>query len=61
MKVWTHGFDKSADLLIVNVKTMRKIFSNYVFFSKSPNFKTLDLGSGIKHQIIKKVKTYRMK
>ena len=27
----THGFDKSADLLI--------IFSNYVCFSKSPNFK----------------------
>ena len=25
-------------LLIVNVQTMRKIFSNYVCFSKSPNF-----------------------
>ena len=26
-------------IYLVNVKTMRKIFSNYVCFSKSPNFK----------------------
>ena len=25
-------------IYLVNVKTLRKIFSNYVFFSKSPNF-----------------------
>ena len=25
-------------IYLVNVKTMRKIFSNYVCFSKSPNF-----------------------
>ena len=31
-----HGFDKSTDL--VNVKTMRNIFSNYVCFSKCLNF-----------------------
>ena len=35
------GFDKSADLLIVNVKTMRKIFSHYVCFSESPTFNLL--------------------
>ena len=28
-------------IYIVNVKTMRKIFSNYVCFSKSPNFKAI--------------------
>ena len=41
LKIWknlSHGVDKSADLL-VNIKTMREIFSNYVCFSKSPNFK----------------------
>ena len=27
-------------IYLVNVKTMRKIFSNYVCFSKSPNFKS---------------------
>ena len=36
------GFDKLADLLLslkpVIVKTMGKIFSNYVCFSESPNF-----------------------
>ena len=26
-------------IYLVNLKTMRKIFSNYVCFSKSPNFK----------------------
>ena len=25
-------------IYFVNVKTMRKMFSNYVYFSKSPNF-----------------------
>ena len=35
-----HGFDQSADLL--NDKTMRKIFSNYVCFSESPNFTCLN-------------------
>ena len=35
-----HGFDKSADLLSKRHKEItRKIFSNYVCFSKSPNFK----------------------
>ena len=29
-----HGFD----IYLVNVKTMRKIFSNFVCFSESPNF-----------------------
>ena len=44
-KIWNnlpHGFDKSADLLLsikINVRTMRKIFSIYVCFSDSPNFK----------------------
>ena len=28
-------------IYLVNIKTMRKIFSNYVCFSKSPNFKCL--------------------
>ena len=36
-----------ADLLLliylVKVKTTRQIFSNYVCFSKSPNFKSLGL------------------
>ena len=26
-------------IYLVNVKTMRKIFSNYLFFSENPNFK----------------------
>ena len=30
-----HGVDKSADL---QIKTVRKNFSNYACFSKSPNF-----------------------
>ena len=28
-------------IYLVNVKTIRQIFSNYVCFSKSPNFKLL--------------------
>ena len=28
-------------IYLVNVKSMRKIFSNYVYFSKSPNFKAI--------------------
>ena len=27
-------------IYLVNIKTMRKIFSNYMCFSKSPNFKS---------------------
>ena len=36
-------------IYLVNVKTMKKIFSNYVCFSKSPNFikKIYALGSKI--------------
>ena len=36
-KKTSHFFETNWPL--VNVKTMRKIFSNYVCFSKSPNFK----------------------
>jgi hypothetical protein len=32
---------KNQLIYLVNVKTMRKIFSNYVCFSKSPNFTVL--------------------
>ena len=32
-----YGFDNQL-IYLVNVKTIRTIFSNYVCFSKSPNF-----------------------
>ena len=31
---------KNQLIYFVNVKNLRKIFSNYVYFSKSPNFNT---------------------
>ena len=37
-------------IYLVNVKTMRKIFSNYVCFSKSPNFTTVRFS--LKHTLI---------
>ena len=37
-----HSFDKSADVLLVNIKTMKKIFSNYMRFSESPIFTRAD-------------------
>ena len=46
-KVWTfweahkklRNLSHAFDIYLVNVESMRKIFSNFVFFSESPNFK----------------------
>ena len=37
-----HGFDKSADLLSKRQNPEEDFFSNYMYFSKSPNVKGRD-------------------